>query len=47
MKNIWIILRKELRSYFVSPIAYGLMAQFPSRFSNCWTTSSRRATDQC
>ncbi len=28
MKNIWIILRKELRSYFVSPIAYGLMAFF-------------------
>ena len=28
MKNIWIIARKELRSYFVSPIAYGLMAFF-------------------
>ncbi len=28
MKNIWIICRKELRSYFASPIAYGLMAFF-------------------
>lgn len=28
MRNIWIICRKELRSYFVSPIAYGLMAFF-------------------
>ena len=26
MKNIWVITRKELNSYFVSPIAYGLMA---------------------
>lgn len=28
MKNVLIICRKELRSYFVSPIAYGLMAFF-------------------
>jgi len=28
MKNIWIICRKELKSYFASPIAYGLMAFF-------------------
>ena len=28
MKNIWIICRKELKSYFSSPIAYGLMAFF-------------------
>ena len=28
MKNILIICRKELRSYFASPIAYGLMALF-------------------
>ncbi len=28
MKNIWVICRKELNSYFVSPIAYGLMAFF-------------------
>jgi ABC-2 type transport system permease protein len=26
MKNVLIILRKELKGYFVSPIAYGLMA---------------------
>lgn len=28
MRNAWIIFRKELNSYFVSPIAYGLMAFF-------------------
>lgn len=28
MRNIWIILRKELRSYFVSPIAYLLLTMF-------------------
>ena len=28
MKNAWIICRKELRSYFVSPIAYLLLAMF-------------------
>jgi ABC-2 type transport system permease protein len=28
MKNIWTICQKELKSYFVSPIAYGLMAFF-------------------
>src|SRR5918993_4594567 len=28
MKNIWIICRKELKSYFASPIAYLLMAIF-------------------
>jgi ABC-2 type transport system permease protein len=28
MKNVWIICRKELKSYFVSPIAYVLMAVF-------------------
>ncbi|MBI4910395.1 MAG: ABC transporter permease subunit [Acidobacteria bacterium] len=28
MSNIWILCKKELRSYFVSPIAYGLMAFF-------------------
>ncbi|MFN3322456.1 MAG: ABC transporter permease subunit [Bryobacteraceae bacterium] len=28
MKNIWVICRKELRSYFVSPIAYLLLAMF-------------------
>ncbi len=28
MRNIWIIWRKELRSYFVSPIAYQLLTMF-------------------
>src|ERR1700724_2201007 len=28
MRNIWIIFRKELRSYFVSPVAYLLLAMF-------------------
>jgi ABC-2 type transport system permease protein len=28
MRNIWIILRKELRSYFVSPVAYILLVMF-------------------
>jgi ABC-2 type transport system permease protein len=28
MSNVWVIARKELNSYFVSPIAYGLMAFF-------------------
>lgn len=28
MTNIWIICRKELKGYFASPIAYGLMAFF-------------------
>jgi ABC-2 type transport system permease protein len=28
MTNIWIICRKELKSYFASPIAYGLMTFF-------------------
>jgi ABC-2 type transport system permease protein len=28
MRNIWIILQKELRSYFVSPVAYLLLTMF-------------------
>src|SRR5271156_6956600 len=28
MTNTWIILRKELRSYFVSPVAYLLLTMF-------------------
>src|ERR1700683_33892 len=28
MRNIWVIFRKELRSYFVSPVAYLLLAMF-------------------
>lgn len=32
MKNIWIICKKELKSYFASPIAYLLMAMFAAIF---------------
>ena len=28
MRNIWIILKKELDSYFVSPVAYLLLTMF-------------------
>src|SRR5260370_7917758 len=28
MRNVWMICRKELRSYFVSPVAYLLLAMF-------------------
>jgi len=28
MRNVWIIFRRELKSYFASPIAYMLMADF-------------------
>src|ERR1700726_3151602 len=28
MRNIWVTLKKELRSYFVSPVAYLLLAMF-------------------
>lgn len=32
MRNIWIICRKEMRSYFVSPVAYILLALFAIAF---------------
>jgi len=32
MKNVWIICRKELRSYFVSPVAYVLLVMFALLF---------------
>jgi ABC-2 type transport system permease protein len=32
MRNVWIICRKELGSYFVSPIAYILLAMFAAIF---------------
>ena len=28
MRNVWIICRKELRSYFASPVAYLLLTMF-------------------
>src|SRR5262249_10100978 len=33
MRNIWIICRKELRSYFVSPVAYLLLIMFALIFA--------------
>jgi ABC-2 type transport system permease protein len=33
MKNIWVICRKELRSYFVSPVAYILLVLFSIIFA--------------
>jgi ABC-2 type transport system permease protein len=33
MRNVWIICRKELRSYFVSPIAYLLLTMFAFAFA--------------
>jgi ABC-2 type transport system permease protein len=32
MKNVWVIFRKELRSYFASPIAYSIMALYAVLF---------------
>ncbi len=32
MKNIWVIFRKELSSYFASPIAYAIMALYAVLF---------------
>ena len=28
MRNIWIIFRREMRSYFVSPVAYAILVAF-------------------
>ena len=41
MKNIWIICRKELKSYFASPIAYLLMAFFALIFGFGFFTATR------
>jgi len=41
MKNIWIIYRKELKSYFASPIAYLLMAFFALIFGFGFFTATR------
>jgi len=42
MRNTWIICRKELRSYFVSPIAYLLLAMFAIIFGFFFWTSVNR-----
>ena len=41
MKNIWIICRKELKSYFASPIAYLLMAFFGLIYGFGFFTATR------
>lgn len=41
MRNIWIIWRKELNSYFVSPIAYLLLTMFAFIFGYFFWTALR------
>ena len=41
MKNILLICRKELKSYFASPIAYLLMAFFALIFGFVFYTATR------
>jgi ABC-2 type transport system permease protein len=41
MTNVWIICRKELKSYFASPIAYLLMAFFALIFGYAFFTATR------
>jgi ABC-2 type transport system permease protein len=41
MRNIWIICRKELRSYFASPIAYAVMALFALIFGFVFFSATR------
>ncbi len=41
MTNVWIICRKELRSYFVSPIAYAVMALFALIFGLVFFSATR------
>ena len=41
MRNLWIICRKELRSYFVSPVAYLLLTMFAIIFGFFFWNSLR------
>jgi ABC-2 type transport system permease protein len=41
MRNVWVICRKELRSYFASPIAYAVMALFALIFGLVFFIATR------
>ena len=41
MTNIWVICRKELRSYFASPVAYAVMALFALIFGFVFFSATR------
>ena len=41
MTNVWIICRKELRSYFASPIAYAVLALFALIFGLVFYSATR------
>jgi len=41
MRNVWVICRKELRSYFASPIAYAVMALFALIFGFVFYMATR------
>ena len=41
MTNVWVICRKELRSYFASPIAYAVMALFALIFGLVFFSATR------
>jgi len=41
MTNVWVVCRKELRSYFTSPIAYAVMALFALIFGFVFFSATR------